>query len=63
MLNGIRWWRWVTHYTLRRSTFFVSDAQVTRNRARRLRYGPSARTVVFPWGVDLEKFVRCPRNQ
>src|SRR5512141_2285547 len=24
------WWRWVTRYTLRRSMFFVSDAQITR---------------------------------
>jgi glycosyltransferase involved in cell wall biosynthesis len=49
------WWRWVTRYTLRRSSFFVSDAQVTR--ARAVAFGMrKARTDVFPWGVDLEKF-------
>jgi glycosyltransferase involved in cell wall biosynthesis len=51
--NG--WWRWVTRYTLARSTFFTSDAAVTRERA--VRYGMDpARTVVFPWGVDLKRF-------
>ena len=49
------WWRWVTRYTLRRSSFFVSDAQVTR--ARAVAFGMRKdRTEVFPWGVDLQKF-------
>src|SRR5512143_3131915 len=49
------WWRWVTQYTLRRSTYFVSDALVTRDRA--IAYGMRAdRTAVFPWGVDLRQF-------
>jgi glycosyltransferase involved in cell wall biosynthesis len=49
------WWRWVTRYTLRRSSFFVSDAQVTR--ARAVAFGMRKdRTEVFPWGVDLKKF-------
>ncbi len=49
------WWRWVTRYTLRRSTFFVSDAEVTRRKA--LTYGmkPDC-TAVFPWGVNLDYF-------
>lgn len=51
--NG--WWRWVTGYTLRRSTFFTSDAQATRTRAVAFGMNPN-RTVVFPWGVDLERF-------
>lgn len=46
------WWRWVTRYTLRRSTFFTSDAQVTRDRAVKYGMNPE-RTIVFPWGVDL----------
>lgn len=51
--NG--WWRWVTRYALKRSTFFTSDAQVTRNKA--ITYGMNPeRTVVFPWGVDLKHF-------
>lgn len=49
------WWRWATRYTLRHSTFFVSDAEVTRHKA--LAYGmPADRTQVFPWGVDLSRF-------
>jgi glycosyltransferase involved in cell wall biosynthesis len=49
------WWQWVTRYTLRRSSFFVSDAQVTR--ARAVAFGMRTnRTDVFPWGVDLETF-------
>ena len=50
-----KWWEWVTRYTLKRSTFFTSDANVTRDKA--ITYGMnSEKTVVFPWGVDLEHF-------
>ena len=50
-----RWWRWVTKYTLRRSDYFVSDAEVTRSKA--VGYGMNAaRSAVFPWGVDLKQF-------
>ncbi len=49
------WWAWVTKYVLRNSTFFISDAQVTRNKA--VEYGMNPEnTIVFPWGVDLEHF-------
>jgi len=48
-------WRWVTQYTLRRSTFFISDALVTRDRAIGFGMSPE-RTLVFPWGVDLGLF-------
>ncbi len=49
------WWRWVTRYTLRRSDLFISDAEVTRNKA--VSYGMRTdRTFVFPWGVDLQRF-------
>jgi glycosyltransferase involved in cell wall biosynthesis len=51
------WWRWATRYTLRRSSFFVSDARVTRAKAIALGMRPE-RTAIFPWGVDLEHF--CP---
>jgi glycosyltransferase involved in cell wall biosynthesis len=51
--NG--WWRWVTRYTLRHSTFFSSDAEVTRQKAVAFGMRPD-RTIVFPWGVDLERF-------
>lgn len=53
------WWRWVTAFTLRRSTFFVSDARVTRDRA--VAFGMRQdRTLVFPWGIDLAAF--APRK-
>jgi glycosyltransferase involved in cell wall biosynthesis len=55
-----RWWRFVTRYTLKRSSFFTSDANVTCDRA--ITYGMNpAKTVVFPWGVDLEHFNPEPR--
>ncbi len=50
-----KWWERVTRYTLKRSTFFTSDAQVTRNKAVQYGMNPE-RTVVFPWGVDLNHF-------
>lgn len=49
------WLRWVTSYTLRRSAFFTSDANVTREKAVAFGMNPE-RTVVFPWGVDLGRF-------
>lgn len=50
-----RWWRFATRYTLKRSAFFTSDALVTRDKA--VSYGMQAdKSVVFPWGVDLEHF-------
>lgn len=50
-----KWCEWVTSYTLKRSTFFTSDANVTRDMA--VKYGMDPKkTVVFPWGVDLEHF-------
>lgn len=53
------WWRWVTSYTLRRSTYFTSDAYVTKDRAVALGMDPTC-TVVFPWGVDLQLFTTAP---
>jgi glycosyltransferase involved in cell wall biosynthesis len=51
-----RWWEWVTGYVLKRSTYFTSDAMVTRDKA--VAYGMNSdHTVVFPWGVDLQHFV------
>lgn len=50
-----KWWQWVTRYTLERSTFFTSDAQVTRNIAVDYGMNPE-KTVVFPWGIDLRHY-------
>jgi len=50
-----RIWEFVTRYTLKRSTFFTSDANVTK--AKAVAYGMDPdKTIVFPWGVDLERF-------
>jgi L-malate glycosyltransferase len=54
-----RWWEFATRYTLKRSTYFTSDAQVTRDTAVAYGMNPE-RTTVFPWGVDLEQF--APKN-
>jgi len=50
------WWMGqVTSYTLRRAQYFTCDADVTREKA--VAYGMNPKnTVVFPWGVDLERF-------
>lgn len=50
-----KWWGWVTRYTLKRSSFFTSDAKVTRDMAVKYGMNPE-KTVVFPWGVDLDHF-------
>ncbi len=50
-----QWWEWVARYTLKRSTFFTSDANVTRDMAVKYGMDPE-KTIVFPWGVDLEHF-------
>lgn len=49
------WMRWVTRYTLRRSAVLVGDCQAVRQRAADFGY-PAERVVLFPWGVDLERF-------
>ncbi len=50
-----KWMESVTSFVLRRSTFFTSDANVTRDKA--VMYGMNLeKTIVFPWGVDLEHF-------
>jgi glycosyltransferase involved in cell wall biosynthesis len=56
-----RWMRWVTRYTLKRSAFFTSDARVSR--AKAVAFGmDSERTVIFPWGIDLEHFRPKPAS-
>ena len=56
-----KWWEWVTRYTLKRSTFFTSDANVTRDKAVAYGMNPE-KTIVFPWGVDLEHFKPFDRS-
>jgi len=52
-----KWWQWVTRYVLEHSNYFSSDALATRDTA--IEYGMDPdRTIVFPWGVDLERFTQ-----
>jgi len=50
------WMRWVTRYTLKRSAFFTSDANVSRDKAVAFGMNPE-KTAIFPWGTDIEHFV------
>jgi L-malate glycosyltransferase len=50
------WMRWVTRYTLKRSAFFTSDANVSRDKAIAFGMNPE-KTVIFPWGTDIQHFV------
>lgn len=54
-----RWMERITYYVLRNSTFFTSDANVTRDKAVKFGMNPD-RTIVFPWGVDLQHFAPSP---
>jgi glycosyltransferase involved in cell wall biosynthesis len=48
-------YRRATRYVLRGADAFASDCEATRERA--IAFGmPRERTVVFPWGVDLQQF-------
>ena len=50
-----RWMERITHSVLRNSTYFTSDALVTCDKAVAYGMDPD-RTVIFPWGVDLNHF-------
>ena len=54
-----RWMERMTHYVLRNTTYFTSDANVTREKA--IKYGMNPeRTVIFPWGIDLQHYAPDP---
>lgn len=57
-----RWWQFATRYTLKRSSFFTSDAYITRDKAAAFGMDPN-KTIVFPWGVDLAHFNPEARTQ
>ena len=50
-----RWMERITRYVLRNSTYFTSDALVTRDKAVAYGMNPD-RTIIFPWGVDLAHY-------
>jgi glycosyltransferase involved in cell wall biosynthesis len=49
-------WRRITALTLARTDILVGDCQAVRLKAAAFGFPPE-RTVIFPWGVDLEHFV------
>ena len=52
-----KWMKWITKYVLRNTDYFTSDANVTKEKAVAYGMNPE-KTIVFPWGVDLEHFVK-----
>ncbi|HAV77911.1 MAG TPA: hypothetical protein DCX53_11230 [Anaerolineae bacterium] len=58
--DSSKWMQWVTRYTLKRSAFFTSDANVTRDKAVSFGMNPE-NVVIFPWGVNIERF--APRKK
>lgn len=54
-----RWYRWITRFTLRRSTVMIGDCDVVRRKA--VSFGlPDERIFTFPWGIDLNRFKPWP---
>lgn len=53
--DSSKWMQWVTQYTLKRSAFFTSDANVTRDKAVAFGMNPE-NIALFPWGVNVERF-------
>lgn len=49
------WMRWVTRYTLARSTVLAGDCRAVQDKAAAFGFPPE-RVVLFPWGVDLQRF-------
>lgn len=54
-------WRWSARYVLQRSAAFVGDCEAVRQQAKAYGMAPE-RIVIFPWGVNLQKFVPAPER-
>jgi L-malate glycosyltransferase len=50
-----RSWDWATRFTLRRSAAMLGDCETVRRTAASYGMDPE-RTVIFPWGIDLQHF-------
>ncbi|HMN11154.1 MAG TPA: glycosyltransferase [Bellilinea sp.] len=50
------WNHYTTHFTLDRATLLLADCQTVVKRAASEFGFPTERKVVFPWGIDLERF-------
>ena len=48
-------WRWATRYTLKRTAVMLGDCQAVREQAGKFGFPPE-QVVLFPWGIDLERF-------
>jgi L-malate glycosyltransferase len=55
------WLRWVTRYTLNRTSVLVGDCQAVQDKAAQFGFPPD-RTVLFPWGVNLDHFKPGPSD-
>lgn len=49
------WMRRITRYTLKRTTVLTGDCEAVRDKAAQFGF-PADRAVLFPWGVDLQRF-------
>lgn len=49
------WMNWATRQTLRHSTLLAGDCQAVKQKAVQMGF-PAERVVLFPWGVDLDRF-------
>lgn len=49
------WMGWVTRYTLGRTTVLAGDCLAVQQKAAGFGF-PAQRSVLFPWGVDLNRF-------
>jgi glycosyltransferase involved in cell wall biosynthesis len=49
------WMRWKTRYTLKRTSVLIGDCQAVSQKAQSFGF-PAERVVLFPWGVDLQRF-------
>ncbi|MFA5835645.1 MAG: glycosyltransferase [Bellilinea sp.] len=50
------WWQRVTRCTLKRTTVLAGDCLAVQQKAAQFGFPPD-RAVLFPWGVDLQRFV------
>ncbi len=55
------WMRRITRYTLKRTTVLAGDCEAVRDKAGQFGF-PAERTVLFPWGVDLQRFTPARSN-
>jgi len=48
-------WKWVTEYTLNRTSVFIGDCEAVKEKA--IQFGVlDQRIILFPWGIDLSQY-------